>query len=241
MATPSKAVVADHAVGDEIARDRGQVVHRQIDAQRLDGNDGQACIVGQCRSGQFRSPPEPTPRPDDRAVGRQLRPRFAIGPLAGRAPPAGAGQYAVRSTCDQDRAIVEFDAECSPDGLPVSRHLGADEVPDATSQLGSVDLVTDPHLGEPFDPAITHQDQGVASHAVPAGMRASPIRVDRPPERDNRRRRDLVQHAAGAHLVERDTRELRGSHAADQTGYPGQTWKCGAILRAQLLCLPAHA
>ena len=39
MRRPCEAVVTDDAVGDEVAGTRRDVVHRDLDAERLDGND----------------------------------------------------------------------------------------------------------------------------------------------------------------------------------------------------------
>ena len=89
------------------------------------------------------------------------------------------------------------------DGLPVCEHLRPDVAPIGTAPLGSVDRVADPQIGERARARPSAmQDRRVARRAIDAGMRAAPVRVDRPPERHPRSLGHAVQRGLRLDLVE---------------------------------------
>ena len=83
------------------------------------------------------------------------------------------------------------------------------------------------------------QDRRVAPYAVDAGMRATPVRVHGPVERNARFRRHPVERALGPDLVETRLERLGRVEAADHRGarVAGQP---GLLIRLHRLSVPAH-
>src|SRR3954470_4600726 len=76
------------------------------------------------------------------------------------------------------------------------------------STFRAVNPVAGPDICEQLESSVGHEDRSVTGLAVRARMAASAVRVDRPAEREHRRRRDLVDDRAGVDVEELHAAEL---------------------------------
>lgn len=108
--------------------------------------------------------------------------------------------------------LVGIGVGAQGDGLALPRRAAQF----AAQHLGHVGL--DDDLGVKVVAAVQLQIfVGGPGEAVPAGMRAAAVAVDRIAKRQGRRVRHLVQRGLAQHLVKGDPLELRRAHAADET------------------------
>jgi hypothetical protein len=128
--------------------------------------------------------------------------------------PTTVGQEPMIAARYEFSPIVEDNAVGRLRRSPLVEHMGNRIPAVSTDELGSIDRVTNPYLGQRLGTPIGHQDRSISTEAVRAGMRTSPIHVDRPLERQVGRG-DPVEDGLGFDLVEGDVAELgavEGAH-----------------------------
>ncbi len=173
------------------------------------------------------------------ASDRQMRsPRPAL-LRAGDVLPATRREEPVIAARDELRPVLEDDPVGRLHGLPVCEHLGPDVVPIGAATLGPVDRVAGPQIGDRAGASVGQQDLRVALHAVHAGMRATSVRVDRPPERHPRSLGHAVQRGLRLDLVEARLQGFGRIEVSDdrRLRVPGQT---GPLVLFCCQVLPPH-
>ena len=177
--------------------------------------------------------------PHQLAVERQVRPSQRSLLRSGHVLPSTPGEKAVIAARDQLRAVLEQRAIGGLADHPVVDHLGPHVSPVLAASHRPVDLIPRLQMTDLPGPAGGQQDRGVAPYAVNARMRATPIWVHRPFERDARFRRHAVERALGPDLVETRLERLGRVEAADHSGarVAGQP---GLLIRLHRLSVPAH-
>src|SRR5207237_8802194 len=102
--------------------------------------------------------------------------------LSGHVFAAAFGQESAVAACDEGRAILKRDPECSLLRMPVRENRSAHVPPVAATRNGSVDHVSGANVREREGGPIPHQDRRVAGEAVSTSMKTSAVRVDAPAE-----------------------------------------------------------
>ncbi len=119
---------------------------------------------------------------------------------------------------DQLRPVFEGDPVRGLDRLPVVKHMGDHEPPVFAIEHSPVDGVLDPHVRERLGAPIRHQNRSIATCAVIAGVRTSPVHIDGPLERHAAGGGDVVEDGLGLDLVEGDAAELGRVEGAHRGG-----------------------
>jgi hypothetical protein len=116
--------------------------------------------------------------------------------------PAAIAQETVITAGDELGPIREYDAVGRLRGDPLIEDGGLDAAAIEAVTHCPVDSLARLEVRDGFMPSITQQDGCIAPDAVGAGVAASAVRVDRPPERHPGGLRNPVQDRFRADLVE---------------------------------------
>ena len=98
--------------------------------------------------------------------------------------PASIGQEAMIPAGHEHGSVFEEDPVPGLDRRPVGEDLGRDIAAVPAPYDRSADRVSHLHVGDGFRAPVRRQDRGFGTDTVAAGMTATPIRVDRPVERE---------------------------------------------------------